>query len=59
MNEADNAASDDIQADEQILNHAVSDEALEAAAGERGMFTMYSSAPCGCTWADCMVAADV
>ena len=59
MNDANNTASDDIQADEEILTYTVSDEALEAAAGERGMFTMYSSAPCGCTWANCIVAADL
>jgi hypothetical protein len=47
------------QADEEILTYTVFDEALEAAAGGRGMFTMYSSAPCGCTWANCIVAADL
>jgi hypothetical protein len=37
MNDASNTASDDIQADEEILTYDVSDEALEAAAGtERG-----------------------
>jgi hypothetical protein len=37
MNDASNTASDDIQADEEILISTVSDEALEAAAGaERG-----------------------
>ncbi len=37
MNEASNTASDEIQADEEILTHTASDEALEAAAGtERG-----------------------
>jgi len=36
MNDANNTASDDIQADEEILNHTVSDEALETAAGMEG-----------------------
>jgi len=53
MNDANTTASDDIQFDEAILTYTVSDEALEAAASKSGMFTMYSSQPCGCTWADC------
>ena len=37
MNDATNTASDDIQAEEEILTCTVSDEALEAAAGtEKG-----------------------
>jgi hypothetical protein len=45
MNDANNTASDDIQADEEIFTYAVSDEALEAAAGTEGYMTFTS--PCG------------
>jgi len=44
MNDASNSASDDM-ADEEILTYAVTDEALEAAAGTQGYMTFTS--PCG------------
>ena len=45
MKDAMHIASDDIQADDDILTGAVSDEALEAAAGTQRVFTNLACGP--------------